>query len=107
MGQIVSNILFVAVAFILTVLSGYPISRYIGSRAQISKVVLAFAFGFGAIAISGIIGNIIDVDFFVLQSALAGLLISQSEINIEGFMSSKSYTILYNKGAMIFEFDDK
>jgi len=75
MGQFASNILLLIGGFALTIICGYPIAQHIKARSSISKAVVSFAFGFGVIALTGIIGSLIGAYFFVLPAIVVGLLI--------------------------------
>jgi hypothetical protein len=75
MGEFGANLWFLAGAFFLTTLSGYPIAQKIKNKTPTSKMVLSFAFGFGILSVSGIVGVIIGIDSFILQVTATSLLI--------------------------------
>jgi hypothetical protein len=75
MGEFGANLWFLLGAFFLTTLSGYPVAQKIKNNAPTSKMVLSFAFGFGVISISGIVGVIIGIDSFILQATVTCFLI--------------------------------
>jgi hypothetical protein len=66
MGQFASNILLLVGTFFFTAVSGYPFVQFIKTKTPVSKIFLGFAIGFGIIALGGMIGNVIEIDFFIL-----------------------------------------
>ncbi|MHA2326728.1 MAG: DUF6541 family protein, partial [Promethearchaeota archaeon] len=75
MEKFALNLLILTGVFVLTVFSGKPITLRVKTKNPLSKIVLAFAFGFGIITFSGMIGQITGFDFFVLPAVFTGLLI--------------------------------
>jgi hypothetical protein len=74
MGNLVSNLFLLFSSFIITLLPGILISNLFKSESLLSKIVLAFAFGFGIISVVGIISSVIGIESFIYQLIVVAII---------------------------------